>query len=497
MENKILNLAGRREVFWDDHFINTELTTAAHRLHSPTETDFVMVCDEPWEGNECVYHSLVSDGDGLLRMYYAASGVTTDDNGTETMHPRKYCYAESRDGGFSWVKPIVGSHEFNGSYENNIVIDESDIEPLDCFLVFRDTNPACPPEEKYKGIASCFGQRIGEKGIIELWCYPSADGIHFKKGWMIVRGTDLNYWNAVEGLTFDTLNNAFWDEANGIYHCYVRGMHGRAPDGEKSMIRDIRHLTSRDFKSWSEPEELSYMGKDVYPLYTNCISIYSRAPQIFVGFPTRYMGRGGWSANYSRLCGAEERKRKMESFESRAGLVVTDCVFMCSRDGQNWCRYDEAFMRPGPERPDNWNYGSCYLALGLLETPGRYGTESRLSILAPYNYQIGDATRIMRYEIRKDGFVSLNAPYSGAKTVTKPFTFEGKGLAINFSTSARGYVYITLKSATGLVANSGELFGDSCDRTVDFDRDLSDFAGKETVMEIEMRDADIYSVKFD
>ena len=52
----------------------------------------------------------------------------------------------------------------------------------------------------------------------------------------------------------------------------------------------------------------------------------------------------------------EHRQRRMK-FHPRYGTAVTDGQFMTSRDGRTFRRWDEAFLRPGPERRDNWLYG--------------------------------------------------------------------------------------------------------------------------------------------
>ncbi len=478
----VLQLAGKREVFWDDYLIDTEKTTAAARIHAPREAGFVMTFDAPWEGNSTNYFCLLKEPDGLIRMYYTGWHTVVGEENV-VVSDISHCYAESRDGGLTWVKPKLGLREFNGSRENNIILDKTDSDPSG-IMVFRDDNPRCPAGERYKGLTWDSKNDKGEDNWA-LWCFVSPDGIHFTRGWMIS-----------DQCTFDTLNNAIWDAERGIYHCFVRDFHGGSQDGEVCEIRDIRYMSSTDFHNWSEPKLLDFGDAEDYALYTNCVTIYERAPQIFVGFPSRYMGRGAWTANYDRLTGAEERRRRM-NWGSRIGLTTTDCVFMCSRDATHWYRFEEAFMRPGPERPDNWIYGDCYPSLGMLETPGEYGRESELSLFAAHSHFIGDVARLMRYTIRKDGFVSLNAPYAGAVVTTKPFVFDGKGIALNFSTSARGYLYVTLTAADGTVAKSCEIFGDACDRIIDFDCDLSAFAGKETVMEINMRDADVYAVKFD
>ncbi len=473
---EVLQLAGKREVFWDKYLIDTDKTTAVHKLHHLKEVGPVMEFNKSWEGNSSNYHCLLKEPDGLLRMYYL--GWNVDLYGAEKPMISKIhvCYAESRDG-VHWVKPNLGLVDWEGSTDNNILLDGR-IWEYGGFQVIRDENPACLPEEKYKAI----GWQEGEaenKNNWELWCFPSPDGIHFTRGWKM---TDKG--------KFDTLNVAIWDADRQIYHCYIRDFHG------EDWIRDIRYMSSTDFHNWTDPVMLDFQGGEDYPLYTNCVSVYERAPQLFVGFPSRYVERKAWTANYDRLCGAEDRKRRMD-LSPRIGLTVTDCVFMCSRNGQSWYRYDEAFMRPGPETPLDWVYGNCYPTLGIVETPAPYGRESELTMYAMQSHFCGNPAKLMRYTIRKDGFVSLNAPYAGAVITTKPFTFDGKGIALNFSTSARGYLYVTLTAADGTVAKSCEIFGDSCDRVIDFDVDLSLFAGKETVMEIQLRDADVYAVKFD
>ncbi len=473
--NDVLQLAGKREVFWDDYLVDAEKTTALHRVHQPVEQETVLAHDVPWEGNKSDFHNIIVEPDGLLRMYYLGWSIDLPKEGDASISPISLCYAESRDG-VHWTRPELDICTWDNGEKTNILIDgRAQTYALDGFRAIRDDNPACPPHERYKGV-----MKVGA----ELWCFVSADGIHFEKGWFM---TDKGW--------FDTLNNPIWDPVLGVYHCYIRNFHG-SDDLEKA-VRDIRYMWSKDFHEWSDPVPLDFMGGEDYPLYTNGVMIYERAPQLFVGFPLRYIDRYDWIDNYNRLCGVEARKIRCR-MAPRYGTAVTDCVFMCSRDGKTWNRYDEAFMPPGPENPDNWLYGDGYVALGLVETPARHGAETEFSFYSVINeWNMERPAQVVRYTLRKDGFVSLNAPYAGATVVTRPFTFGGQGLSLNFSTSARGCLFVTLTAEDGTVARSGELFGNSCDRIVDFDCDLSALAGKPVVMEIRMRDADLYSVKFD
>jgi len=469
-----INIGNRRELFWDEYLIDSAQTTAQLSLHQPREREVVIDHDQPWEGDGCDFHNIVKD-DGLYRMYYL--GWWTKEPGGTTHSPIKVCYAESTDG-LTWTKPELGLREFAGSKANNIILDNDDAV-FDNFSVFKDPNPDCPANERYKGV----GMDGGDQG---LWCFTSADGIHFRKSWLMTK----------DG-TFDTLNIALWDRHSGQYFCYLRNFHDVPGDDWNAGVRDVRWMTSKDFKEWTVPVLLDFGGAEDYPLYTNVIQPYYRADHVFVGFPSRYVEKKAWTPNFDQLSGPERRKQRME-MSPRYGLTVTDCVFMSSRDGKTWKRWDEAFMTPGPERELNWVYGDCYPAVGLIEIPSdRSGAPNELSLYAFDNHWSGIPGQLRRYTVRVDGFVSYHAPYQAARIVTKPFIFDGQSLSINFATSARGYLLIKL-IGDGAVLESCELFGDSLDRRVPFENGaVASLAGKPVTMEITMRDADIYSFKFE
>ncbi len=184
----------------------------------------------------------------------------------------------------------------------------------------------------------------------------------------------------------------------------------------------------------------------------------------------------------------------------RFGLTVTDCVFMSSRDGLHFDKCDEALFTPGYEFHASWIYGNCYPAYFMWETPTDDGENKELSMLVGQYYAHGNTVYrdvYERFTLRIDGFACYKAKYAGGKVVTKPFVFEGDELRINFSTSAKGCVYITLRDADGNEAKTCELFGDKIDRRVRFENaNLSDFAGKTVTLEFDMRDARLYAFEF-
>ena len=68
-------------------------------------------------------------------------------------------------------------------------------------------------------------------------------------------------------------------------------------------------------------------------------------------------------------------------------------------------------------------------------------------------------------------------------------------MELNFATSARGYIYITIHSDDHILS-SGEIFGNSLDRVIPFDGDLGSLSGEKVILEFTFRDAELYSFRF-
>ena len=174
-------------------------------------------------------------------------------------------------------------------------------------------------------------------------------------------------------------------------------------------------------------------------------------------------------------------------------------MLMTSRDGLNFQRQPEAFYTPGIENGENWVYGDGYFAYGMIETASDFeGEPNELSFYVIKGYRARPAN-FERYTLRMDGFFSWRADFGGGEVITKPFCFDGDKLSLNFSTSALGFVRIAMLDENGNTIDgydSGRIFGNSTDRSVDFEKPLSDLSGKTLRMKISMRDADLYSFAF-
>ena len=468
--------------FWDDYLIDRANTSTVLSVNKPQKRDIVMVFDKPWEGNATDFFTIVKD-DGFYRMYYEVWGL--NDKPLNIM----VCYAESRDG-IHWEKPDLGIVEYNGNKNNNIIIGKIP----DNFTVMKDENPDCPPEMKYKALSSV--REIdyidgNKRNMLALWV--SSDGIHFERHSIISKG-----------YAYDTQNSLHWNRHTGKYYCYIRSYHKVHDDPqsrfEETNVRANMVLESEDLINWSEPRHLNYNG-ECYPLYTNCVTAYPYDDRYYVGFPTRYVQRRAWTKNYDRLCGKEQRKERME-IEPRLGLALTDCIFMSSRDNVNWYRFDEAIITPGIEDEKNWIYGDCYPALGgLIETASPFkNSPSELSLYVDNHHWMDSPVELIRYVYRRDGFASVKAGYKKEKLITKLFSFEGGTLKLNFATSARGCIYLRILDEYNIPIEgytTCEIFGDSIERVIDFDKPLSELAGRTVKFEFTMSDAEIFSMTFE
>jgi len=446
-DKQAIDIGSRRELFVDDYLIEKLDGGAQLRLHHPVPREVSLVCDKPWEGNTCAYFTIFQDGT-IYRMYYR--GGPGEGN--------LCCYAESTDG-IGWTKPNLGLFEFNGSKSNNIILTG---EGTHAFIPFKDSNPNCAPEARYKALAvHCKNNPPGSLGA-----FKSVDGIHWSR---------LGDKAVVTEGDFDSQNLAFWDAVRSEYRAYWRA-YRRSP-GVIGGLRDVKTATSTNFVDWSKPVWLEYPGARSEQLYTSQVQPYYRAPHLFIGFPTRLLPARG---------------------EQVEGL------FMTSRDGRVFRRWDEALIRPGLNK-DRWGNRSNYIWLGLVETQSDLpGAGNELSLYTNERYCRGPGAKTRRYTYRIDGFVSVNAPLSGGKVLTKPFIFKGTNLFLNLSTSVAGSVQVEVQDAEGRpipdfsIADCPEIYTDAIDHGVTWKKraDLTRLQGRPIRLLFILKDADLYAFRF-
>ena len=468
-EEPTVHLGSRRELFVDGHLIH-QLKGASLKLHHPRIEGTALVFDKPWEGRFSGYVTVIKDT-GVFRMYYR--GLPSA--GGDGSNIESTCYAESADG-LEWKKPELGIHKVNGSTKNNVIL-KNEAPCSHNFSPFLDTNPAAPPAARYKALAG-----TSSSGLM---AFVSADGIHWKKARpkaVISKGA------------FDSQNVSFWSESEGLYLCYFRTWDGPTP---WSGFRSISRVTSKDFLSWSEPKPMSYGETPREHLYTNQTQPYFRAPHIYLSVAARFMpGR--------RILSTAQAK----AIDVDPGYFsdCSDAVLMSTRGGTVYSRtFMDAFIRPGPGL-ENWVSRTNYPALGIVGMPS-----GRLAMHIQKNY--GQPTaRLVRYTLRSDGFVSINGPYTGGEMTTRLLTFQPAAdndssscrLLVNCATGAAGSLRVEILGKTGKplpgysLADSREFIGDFIKRTIEWKNghDVRPLAGRPIRLRFSLKDADLYSIRF-
>lgn len=458
----VLDIGTDRQFVWNEEIVDLEKTTAAKRLHAPVKQNLVSVSGESLKKSGQAGFSIVQCDDGYM-MYYPAGRAPGRS---------KICCAHSKNG-IAWEKPGIGASasKFRGGYENSADVLFDEDSGVEGFFALRDTRQNIPASEKYKAVA------IKSDGSVVS--YVSPDGLDWKEKGSLGK-------NIKAGMSC----SLFWNEKRQKYFCYF----AQASKKSKIML-----TTSKDFERWSAAMEISYPGR--VNMLTANIFPYYRGNSMLIGLPLR---------------GTEvEQKYMRANFGGRntESNLLTDTIFISSRDGYKFSVTEEAWLTPGPQNGENWTFGDCLAGNGIIETPSIHSDKGQDRELSIYVSENGE--NLARYTLRMDGFVSYNAPYNTKKLVTKPLKFEGSRMTVNFSTSAGGYVYVRILNEKGKPFEnitytredgreynlpkytSYKLAGDRTDREVAFNGDIRELAGKKVVLEFYMSDADIYSFKFD
>jgi len=455
-DGQVVNVGTRRQLFVDSHLIE-RMDGVRQVLHRPIRREIAIKAERPWEKFGVSYMVTFKDGD-IFRAWYRVDAAAFEKGRRRDMT----AYAESTDG-IHWHKPQLGIIEFAGSKKNNLVWDgdAGNMAP------FKDGNPDATPEERYKAVV-----RSGH-----LFALVSPDGLH----WQLAENNPI-----FTDPPFDSHNIAFWDDETKQYVAYTRDFRKEGKLGYgmtrsfRGRVRWVRRATSKDFRNWTPLEPIQTGAAPLEEFYTNATVRYERAPDYLFMFPSRFASgrepQPGW----------------------KFGKGVDDIVFLSSRDGIHFDRtFIEAFVRPGLDQ-GNWHERSLYMERGILQT-----SPTELSMYAMENWRL-PSVHIRRLTLRPDGFVSIQAPYDGGEFVTRSFSFGGRQLRINYSTSAVGSVRVEIQSAEGNALpgyelhNCIEIYGDKLDGSVAWKSqpDVASLAGRAVRLRFVMRDADLYAFRF-
>ena len=443
--DEAVDIGSRRELFVD-RFLIAQMDHAELKLNClrPTERS-----PKPALGGH--YATVLRDG-GKFRQYCRGdkvAGLHWRKDGWEAYHAAELTLmAESVDG-IHWTLPDLGLYDFKRYPQGNVVL-------ADHFLVTHnfspliDTKPGVAPEQRYKAVGGVSYRRqnadlkskYGEGG---LYAFVSPDGVHWKK----LRDGPIipESWGS-----FDSQNVAFYSPAEQQYVCYFRSF-------EKGF-RAVRRSTSRDFVTWTEPVTMKGRMEKEH-LYTSGTHPYFRAPHIYIAPATWFLP-------------GEDPNTRVVLMTSRAGSDTFDRTF-----GR------QEFL-PNAAGGNRTNY--------IAWTNGAQTGPRELSF-----YSLGT-----RFTLRLDGFGSIHADGEQGQVVTKPLTFAGDRLSLNFITREAGSVRVEVRDRAGRPIEGFELErctplrGDEIDKPVQWTggADLGTVAGKPLTLRIAIDRADVFALRF-
>ena len=475
-----LHVRSRRELFVDrlliDHLDNAQL-----KLHEPVPGGVAIRIDKPWEGPANFGGCVVQHG-GRYHLYYRALPVATgsEDGGL--------CVAVSTDG-VTWTKPALDREGRNMVAADDRVIFDYNSAP------WVDTRPGVPKTELIKATTSepLSGEKhtayVDPVGPKRLGFWGSADGIAFRR---LTPQPDM-----VSHLRncFDGGNTLFWSETEQQYVLYYRfwDLDSGAPSADVARLggrgyRSMARTTSKDLMTWTPSVPMTYGDTPREQFYVNNTQPYFRAPHIYIALAARFMeGRQAITEAQATALGMKAGPDCSDAvlLTSRAGSTVYDRTFM------------ETFIRPGMGY-GHWVSRTNYPLTGILPAG-----EGWIQMFVSRHY-MQDTWHIERLLLRTDGFASVSAPWAGGEMVTKPFTFAGGELEINYRTGAPGFVRVEIQDKDGMpipghaLDDCPEIIGDEIGRIVSWKQgaDVSRLAGRPVRLRFGMKDADLFALRF-
>ena len=445
---------------------------------------------------------------------------------------RRICLAISKDG-LVWTKPNLNIFNRNSttghgwSKQNNILLEDSGVS------VFIDRSP------------NAIKHRTQWKMITSLGAYQSGDGLYWYKLPFAPVASD------------DTKPTAYWDHSLQKYVISVRrDLAGAA--GAPNCIRTIGRCVTTNLSNWQSEIKPNATGCPVVfqndahdpisiDLYTNAWTPYpsDEKPSIHLFFPSMYfhfneinpygfdndglldirllVSRDGQTLNYVKT-------NDQDDVGYRSPFVHLG-INQCGNDASSpdvkggWCS-----PVSGIESTTSFDTSAMYMASGhllsldstsiYLYSSGQPFSHGGYSGDSTFTWKNNSGIRVLT--LRKDGFVSIDAPYifKGIDNTMYPtFTTENvvvpsraslnclknesMSVIVNFISSVTGFVVIGIEqngeAVKGYSLNDGNrLKGNAIQAKASWDvfkiYSIDLFAGQEIAFRVAMADASLYSL---
>ena len=490
-----LSVGSRRQLLMDDKFVQ-QAKGIQFVVHSPQKTDERLIISEPDLGLGG-YHSVLLHA-GVYHLWYTAGGTVL--------------YARSPDG-IHWEKPNLNLAAGDASNTNRLAPNSVLGKGLGGvkggmhgLMVFID--PKGSDAERFKLVAN------PQEFDSQLQIFASPDGVHWRHAYTNV----VTYNHTVKPHHLDSQNVIFWDDRIGKYVSYFR-KNVREPGSQGRMVAraespDLAHfgrVEDSPVVLQADPQHVVHSASQkerlaLLDVYTSGAIRYPWAEDAYLMFPTEYYHYGSQIAEFAK--------------EAPINAGALDTCFASSRDGIKWQRYDH---RPfvGLGMKGAFDSSRIYMVYGIVPaTNDRELYMYYLGTSAPHGWDRNDQNNrlltaagvaptcpnaISRVVLRRDGFVSVRAPFEGGEFTTPLLSFAGEQLLLNVNTSASGELRVEILDAQGqplpgfalqdcdLVHSANEI-----SRVVKWkgESSVKALAGKPVRLHFVMRNLDLYAFQF-
>lgn len=308
------------QLFIDDYWV-AESENITSTLHQPKKypKNPIIISDVPWEQNPYCFGTVIFDEqDSIFKFWYQAY----NDVDVSLQERTPVLYATSKDG-IAWNRPNLGIFEFQGSKDNNIILQNYGHHDLYSPSVIKDKLET-DPEKRYKMIWWDFP--LGEEGYQDdgMCVAFSPDGAH----WTKYQYNPVLHVSKTENSISDVMS-VMQDKNTGKFVAYTKGWADPWPSH-----RQIVRVESTDFIHWSEPQVVIRHTFDL------------KDPQSY-GMTTSQYGN-----NYIGM---------MYSYK-KPGDETIDVQLAISHDNKNWNRVanQETFIPLG--KTGSWDDGMIFTA---------------------------------------------------------------------------------------------------------------------------------------
>jgi hypothetical protein len=490
-----IDVGSRRQLLMDDKFVQ-QGRGVHYVVHRPQKTGEQIIASEP-EAALGGYHSVLFHA-GVYHLWYTAGGCVL--------------YARSSDG-IHWEKPklaLGGDDSGNTNrLQPNCVLGQGVggvKEGMHGLMVFLD--PKAGDADQFKLVAN------PSEFDSQLQIFASPDGLHWRHAFTNV----VTFTNSVKPHHLDSQNVIFWDDRIGKYVAYFRknvrepGSQGRmVARAESSELAFFAKAEDSPVVLQADPDHVVQSGSKkerlaLLDVYTNGALRYPWAEDAYLMFPTEYYHYGSQIAEFNK--------------QAPVNAGVLDTCFASSRDGIKWERYDHRpfvglgmkgafdskriYMVYGVVPARNINELYMYY-LGTSATHGWDRNEENNRLLTSADVAPTGAAAISRVVLRRDGFVSVRAPFEGGEFTTPLLRFAGEQLLLNVNTSACGELRVEIldeagKAVPGFALQDCDLVhtANEINRVVKWKggSSVKDLEGKPVRLRFVMRDLDLYAFQF-